>query len=236
MGILEPLPIKWIFDCVLFQERPLPLPFSYAPEYALLMFVVAMIVIGFVRGIFYYYQQLLTARAGQQIASKVRQDLYAHIQRLCLPFSQTIRLGDAITHLITDVKALREMLVSTSSVLLRELLLSLAMFGAMLCIDWRLTLIGSLCLPPLFFCLKRFQHSFVEEVHSQRQFDGDLTTAASESLGGVKAVQGFQKEAKESMQFRALSTKILSSVMQAKRLLSKMALLCNNSQIFCSLC
>lgn len=222
MGILEPLPVRWIFDCVLFQERPLPQPFSYMPEHALWMFVAMMIVIGFVRGIFYYYQQLLTARAGQQIASRVRQDLYAHVQKLCLPLSHTVRLGDAITHLITDVKALREMLVSTSSVVLREALLSLAMLAAMFCIDWQLTLVGLLCLPLIFLYLKRYQRSFVDQVHSQRQCDGDLTATASESLGGIKLVQGFQKEAKESGEFRALSTKLLDSFTQATQLLSKM--------------
>lgn len=229
IGILEPLPIKWIFDGILAQEAALPGFFFLlfgkkldSPWGALAVCVGSIVAMGLARGVCYYYQQLFASHAGQQIASRVRQDLYAHLHRLSLPLHPHLRLGEAISLLIADVKSLREMLVSTSSALLREVFLSLGMLLAMFWIDAKLTLIGSIVIPALFLLLKSSQSSFVNEVRNQRREDGSLTGMASEALGGIRVIQGFQKERQEVRQFEHLSQKLLSSFTKASHLLSRM--------------
>ncbi|TNF56699.1 ABC transporter ATP-binding protein, partial [bacterium] len=88
MGMLEPWPLKLIFDNV-FLSQPLPQLLSpivgflnNRPVSLLAVLIGAIIVIAFIRGIFYYYQQLSTSRAGQQITANVRVDLYSHLQSL----------------------------------------------------------------------------------------------------------------------------------------------------------
>jgi ATP-binding cassette, subfamily B, bacterial len=71
LRILEPWPIKLIFDNVLFDRRLSPFFASLLPHGAenrlllLNILVVAIIVISVIQGLLYFCQQILIAKAGQ---------------------------------------------------------------------------------------------------------------------------------------------------------------------------
>ena len=77
VGLLEPWPLKLALDNVIL-DLPLPsllattLPEPWRAGLPLLYLLIgAIILMAIVRGVFYYYGQLLAARAGQQIVAHV---------------------------------------------------------------------------------------------------------------------------------------------------------------------
>lgn len=220
--------MKMIFDNVLLHE-PLPVffssslgDFSQSPLTLLNILIISIIVIAFIRGIFYYYQQLLTARAGQQLISKIRIDLYAHIYSLPFSFHNKTRVGELLVHLIGDMRVLRDILISLPAICTREILLMVGMSLVMFVIDWQLTLVAFLIVPVLIFYLQKYQTSLNKEIKNQRDREGDLTAMAAEIFDAIKIVQGFHQEGKELKKISRQSRRSLRSSLKASSLLAKL--------------
>src|SRR5262249_11773295 len=119
MRLLEPWPIKLIFDNVLLDRRLSPFLASILPHGAknqillLNLLVAAIITIAVIQGLLYFCQQLLLAKAGQQTVAALRLELYSHMQRLSFSFHDRRRTGDLLVRLTTDIRTLREILTAT---------------------------------------------------------------------------------------------------------------------------
>jgi ABC-type multidrug transport system fused ATPase/permease subunit len=208
MGMLEPWPLKLIFDNV-FLSEPLPQLLSplvgflnNRPVSLLAVLIGAIIVIAFIRGIFYYYQQLLTSRAGQQITANVRVDLYSHLQSLSFSF--------------------HDRSVALPLTIVSELCLMLGMITIMFIMDWQLSLIALLVIPILAVLLKRYQYPMKSAIRKQREREGHLASIASEVLGAIKVVQGFHQEQSEVDRFTVQNKGSLRSGLRAARLEAKL--------------
>ncbi len=224
VGMLEPWPLKMIFDNV-FSSEPLPGWLSFLPSdpFALLnVLILAIILIAVIRGLFYYYQQLLTSRAGQQIVTGVRLDLYSHLQGLSFSFHDRRRTGDMLSRLTTDIRMLRELLISLPLTFTSELLLMVAMLMVMALMDWKLTLLSLCVFPLLMILIKKYRHPMKLAMKQQREREGNLTTIATEVLGAIKVVQGFHQEESEVGRFGSQNKDSLRSGLKATRLEAKL--------------
>lgn len=226
-GMLEPWPLKMIFDNV-FYTKPYPAFVSSLESIrenkllVLNILVASIIILAVVKGIFYYFQQILTSRAGQQIISGVRVDLYSHIQKLSFSFHDRRRTGDILARLTTDIKILRDVLVSLPLTCSSELLLMAGMLIVMLCMDWTLALLALIIVPILIVLTKKYRMPMKKAIIKQREREGDLTTLASEVLGAIKVVQGFHQESNEVEKFCSNNKNSLKSGLKATRLEAKL--------------
>ncbi len=227
-GMLEPWPLKLIFDNVFLQKplSPFLMPalgsFQDDPVLLLNILVAAVILIAFIRGLFYYYQNLLMARVGQQVTAKIRVDLYSHLQGLSFSFHQRRKTGDLLARLTTDIRILRQVLVSLPLTVCSELFLMAGMITVMFLMDWRLSLISLLVIPIIVILLKRNQKPLRKAVRKQREREGHLASMASEVLGAINVVQGFHQEQNEIARFTVENKKDLSSGLRAARIEAKM--------------
>lgn len=227
-GMLEPWPLKMIFDNVFLQDplprltKPLLSQFEENPMSLLYALIVAIVVITFFRGVFYYYQQLLTSRAGQQIVSSIRLQLYRHLQTLSFSFHDRRQTGDMLTRLTNDIRILREILISLPLTLMSDFLLMIGMLVVMAFMDWQLTLMALSVIPILALLVKRYRFPMKQAMRTQREKEGHLTTIASEVLGAIKVVQGFHQEDKEVGRFGSQNKDSLSSGLKATRLEAKL--------------
>ncbi len=227
LGLLEPWPLKLIFDCV-FLDAPLPvilkpvLGGSVEDRFLLLNILIgSVIALAVVRGVFYYYQRLLTGRVGQQMAAAIRVDLYAHLQRLSFSFHDRRRTGDLLNRLTSDIRMLRQILISLPLETVGHLVLMFSMVVVMSLMDLQLTFIAVMVVPCLFMLLQKYRKPMKKAIHKQREREGHLTSVAAEVLGAIKVVQGFHQEKSEVRRFKAQSKNSLRSGMKATRLEAK---------------
>lgn len=226
-GMLEPWPTKMIFDNV-FLGSSLP-SWLHAivgerqdnPFFLLNLFVFMIICIATVRGVFYYYQQLLTAKAGQVISSSVRVDLYKHLQSLSFSFHDRRRTGDCLSRLTSDIRMLREVLIGFPLTVGSEGLLMVGMTLVMAWMDWQLTLLALLIIPMLVVLLKKYRSPMRSAIRKQREREGHLSSIAAEVLGAIKVVQGFHQEESEVAKFTSSDKGSLKSGLKASRLEAK---------------
>jgi ABC-type multidrug transport system fused ATPase/permease subunit len=225
MGLVEPWTMKLILDNVLLQ-RPLPGPLEAVlgenNRLTLLnLLIVAIILIAGLRGLFYYYQKLLMARAGQQAVADMRLDLYRHLQLLSFRFHDRRRTGDLLTRLTSDIRFLRDIFISLPLTLMGEILLVCGMVTVMFFMDWSLTLLALSAIPALALMLRLYQRPMRNAIRRQREREGEIASIASEVLGAIKIVQGFRREEYEVDRFTVQNKRSLRTGLKASRLEAK---------------
>jgi ABC-type multidrug transport system fused ATPase/permease subunit len=228
VGLTEPWVLKLVFDNVLL-DHPLPpilaplLGGLAEPKLVLLNVLVAAIVLfAVLRGLFYFYQKLLAARVGQDVTADIRLDLYSHIQDLSFRFHDRRRTGDLLARLTSDIRLLREIFISLPLTMTSEVSLVLGMVTVMLFMDWSLTLLALAVLPGIALVLRFYQRPMKEAMRRQREREGDMASMASEVLGAIKVVQGFQREDYEVERFSVVEKRSLRSGLKAARLEAKL--------------
>ena len=226
-GLLEPWTMKIILDNILLSQ-PLPSFLSGLEGIAadrilfLNVLVGTIIAVAFVRGILYYYQQLLTSSVGQQVAADMRLELYTHIQRLSFSFHDRRRTGDVLTRLTSDIRLLRDIFVSLPLTVTGELVFMVGMVLVMFLMDPSLTLIALIVIPPLAVLLRVYRVPLKRAVRKQREREGQIANIASEVLGAMKVVQGFRRERHEIERFTVENKRSLKTGMKAARLEAKL--------------
>lgn len=228
MTVLVPWPMKMILDNVIL-DRPLPsflAPFlsPVADDRISLLYVLAgaVVLIAVLRGIMYFYRELLTKMVGHEVVAKVRVDLYSHLQRLSFSFHDRRRTGDLLSRLTVDIRTLREVLVALPLEIIGEVLLVVVMAGVMFLMDWRLALISLTVIPALALLVRIYQGPLRDAIRRQRQQEGSLSTMALEVLGAIKVVQGFTREEAEIQRFSGQNNRSLRSGLRAVRLEAKL--------------
>ena len=228
LGLLEPWPFKLIFDHV-FLDNEMSGPLAGleqtrldSPLTLLNIFIGAIVAIAILRGVFYYFQSLLTSRAGQQIVNNVRLDLYRHLQHLSFKFHDRRQTGDLISRLTTDIRILRDLFVSLPIILCNELGLMIGMIIVMAFMDVQLTLIALISIPLLMLFVKKYRRPMKAAIRKQREREGHLASMASEALGAIKVVQGFHQEKSEVQKFSTGNKQSLRSGLKAARMEAKL--------------
>jgi ABC-type multidrug transport system fused ATPase/permease subunit len=226
--LLEPWPLKLIIDSV-FLDHPLPSPLAVLlPTGAegrlivLWVLVASIVVIAVIGGYFYYRQRVFAASAGLAITSDLRADFYAHIQSLSLRFHDNRKTGDLLMRLTSDIRIMREAFISLPVRFAEEAFVLTGMLIMMLIMDAQLTFIAIALLPILFMLVKRNREPMRRAIRKQRQREGRLATMASEVLGGIRVVQGFQREKDEYKKFGRANRKDIRAGLKAARLEGKL--------------
>jgi ATP-binding cassette subfamily B multidrug efflux pump len=149
--------------------------------------------------------RLLTIGNGRDIEYEMRNDLFAHLQRLHLAFYQHQRIGDIMARLTNDLNAVRTMLSGGFLHLASTVTTLVFTVAAMLAINVGLTLLSLVLLPlaSLAFIVigRRVNHLFQR---LQAQF-GDLSAAAQENFSGIRVIKAFGQEPAEIETFATLN-------------------------------
>ena len=87
-----------------------------------------------------YAETLLTGILGQRIMHDLRRQLFAHLQRLPVPFFDRNPVGRLVTRVTSDVESLNELFTSGVVAGLGDLFTLLAITVLMVVVDWRMAL------------------------------------------------------------------------------------------------
>lgn len=227
-GVLEPWPLKIVFDGLLLTDgiTPVVLPvFGALPadkSSVLWIAVFSIVAIAALRGACYYYEAVVSSRIGQQIATAVRLDLYRHLQFLSLSFHDRRKTGDLLMRLTSDVRILRELLVTIPLRLVREFLLIVTMLTVMALMDWQLALIALATLPMLAVLVRRYERPMRKAIREQREWEGTLANRAADALGAIKMVKSFRREELEVGRFGTQNKGSLKTGVKAARFEAKL--------------
>jgi ATP-binding cassette, subfamily B, bacterial len=227
--LLSPWPLKIIFDNILLN-KPLPTYLIFLNDWAqddprrlLLIVSVSVAAIAFLGGGFAYLQTYLTSRIGYQLVSTLRQELFAHLQRLPLSFHHSTRRGELMTKVTGDAQILREVFTDTGLNMVSNILTLLGMFIVMFFVNWRLSLIPLATFPVLLLIFYTLQRKLKKSMQTQRKQEGKLNAHLSENLSAMSVVQAFGRERHEIKRFEKQSIKNLAEGIRVARMSAVMS-------------
>ncbi|MGH8874311.1 MAG: ABC transporter ATP-binding protein [Acidimicrobiia bacterium] len=223
LRILEPWPLKFIFDRVL-QTDPDQAATGVAvadrldPLLLLLLSAAAVVVLTGLRALSSYLATVSFALAGNRVLTRVRSDVYRHLQRLSLSFHHRAQTGDLITRVTGDVGRLQEVAVTAALPLTVNALTLVGMLAVMLWVNWQLTLVALAALPLFSVTMARLSGRIRTVARKQRQIEGALASVAAESLGAIQVVQAYSLEGTFDEVFDAHNRSSLKDGVKGKRL------------------
>jgi ATP-binding cassette subfamily B protein len=169
----------------------------------LLFYGLVLLGIALFGGVFLFLQRSILIGASRDIEYDIRNDFYAQLQKLPLPYFQANRTGDLMSRATADLNAVR-MMIGPSVMYLSSTILTLVVaLSLMLSIDARLTLIALIPLPLASVSVKFFGsaiHRRFERIQAQLS---ELSAMVQESLAGVRVIRAYRQEGHEIERFRA---------------------------------
>jgi ATP-binding cassette, subfamily B, bacterial MsbA len=149
-----------------------------------------------------YGTSYITTWCGQRFLAKLRQELYERLLRMPLQVFDRWRPGELIARFNSDLQVMSDAVSVSLPQLINVLLTFLSTFIAMIYIDWLLTLILVLIVPPMSFAVSRFQKLIGSSMQRSQSRIANLSATLTEILSAQRIVKAFGREDFESKRFR----------------------------------
>ena len=155
-----------------------------------------------------YIQSMVLQKTGQKILSRLREDIFVHIESLSHEQLNNIPVGKLVTRATNDPNAISYMFTNILVTLAKNILVIFGVLGAMLLLNYALTMMV-LCFVPLIVLFTVIFRRFSRKVHrSVNDATTDLNTYLSENLSGIKITQIFNQEDRKMETFLDKSRKL----------------------------
>lgn len=196
---LAPFLVQSVFDDALFPAG------GGEPDLDLLRWLVGgLIAIPIVSALIGIGQTYLTTRVGNEAMADLRVDLFNHLQRMELAFFTSTKTGAIQSRLANDVAGVRNVLTTTATAILSNVVTVAAAFIAMVILSWQLTII-TLILMPLFIVLQiRVGRRRQRLARKTQESLSEMTAMTEEALSvsGILLAKVFNRAESEAERYR----------------------------------
>jgi ABC-type multidrug transport system fused ATPase/permease subunit len=161
-----------------------------------------------------------SGRIGQDILFEIRRRVFRHFQVLSPAFHDSYTSGRVISRQTSDVDAIYEMLETGFDGLVTAALTLVGTAGLLLFLDVRLGLVALLCGPFLAWLTNWFRKESAKSYRVTREKVALVIVHFVESMGGIRAVQAFRREARNQEIFDDVNDQYRSANLVAFRLVA----------------
>ncbi|MFQ3536153.1 MAG: ABC transporter ATP-binding protein [Aggregatilineales bacterium] len=184
LGLIFPLVIADLLAAVLAEK-------GYQALNALTLTLIGLF---FAQALFTFVQNYNLAYIGEKIVFRLRNQLYAHIQRLSLEFFVLRRVGEILSRLSSDVNLVRTLLTTNITSLLSNVLTLIGSIVIVFVLNPALTLFILVLIPALFVVAIVFGRP-LQRLSTRYQDELAAASAdAQEAIQGVRIVKSFVRE------------------------------------------
>jgi len=188
----------WIREAIRIVENGGPL--RDVTVYAVVIAVAAVL-----QAIVRTCSRALIFNAGRDVEYDLRNDLFAHLEKLPLSFYHRQRTGDLMSRVINDISAVRVMLGPGILNFVNAPLYFVYAVALMLSMDVRLTLAALTPFPLLIFAVAKFRGRILKSSLEVQQQMSVLSSHVQENLSGMHVVKAYSQEQSQTRQFTALN-------------------------------
>lgn len=142
-----------------------------------------------------YFQILIVSVIGQRTMLAMRTGVFDHLQSLSLRFMDRNPVGRLVSRVTNDVEKIQQTIVTGVVQVVSELFTIVVVLGFMLAINWPLALVTTLPIPLVFLSSVLFRKYAQQSFLDVRKKIAKVTAQLQETVGGMRIVQLFQREA-----------------------------------------
>ncbi|MGC8625003.1 MAG: ABC transporter ATP-binding protein [Phycisphaerae bacterium] len=213
LALLQPWPLKFIMNVVATKSAPpgflmatqrfvahmIPIGNNKLGLIGLLC--VALLLISLGSAVVSVVSTWLLISAGLRMVFKLRCRVFEHIQRLPLSFHDATTVGDSLYRIIWDTYSVQSLfnegLVPGISSVVTLVGIAIVMVGQ----DWSIAVVALIIGCLLLVLVRRLEKPTTELSTRVHENESRVSTRVEQTLGGIRAVQAFGREAHESTRF-----------------------------------
>jgi ABC-type multidrug transport system fused ATPase/permease subunit len=162
----------------------------------------------------------LSGRIGADVLFDLRRNLFAHVQELSLSFYERYTSGRIISRLTSDIDALNELRATRLTSVIPSLLSAVAITVILLRLDSRLGLVTVVAMPIVLAMTLWFRSNSARSYRAVRRAIVLVIVHYVESLGGIRAVHAFRREARNQEIFEDVNGRYRDANIWSNRLAS----------------
>ena len=230
IGFLTPLLLSEIVDSILGSE-PFTMPdFLMNPindlggrdflRQNLWIHALALILMNIVNGVFTFIKGRSSAIASENIARKLRNDLYRHLQHLPFAYHVKAQAGELIQRCTSDVDTIRRFLAVQVMEVVNTVLMVVIAMSILLPRSVPITLYSLILVPPLFCFATWFFKMVHKSFEVADEADGVLNAVLQENLSGVRVVRAFGQQEREVEKFDRVNNDLRKKNLRLNELLA----------------
>ena len=158
-----------------------------------------------VEGIFLFLQRSIIIGVSRHMEYDMRNDFYAHLQKLPLRFYQEQRTGDLMSRATNDLAAVRMLIGPAVMHSMSSLLVVCGAFAMMLRTERTMALLSLLAVPLVAGMVTIFGSRIHNRTRAVQDYFGDISARVQENLSGVRVVRAFTRERSEIETFKRMN-------------------------------
>jgi ATP-binding cassette subfamily B multidrug efflux pump len=205
LSVGTPLLIRYIMNTYVHHDSS-AVENAYAQHY-LLLFCLAMLGITILQSVLQFLNGYSTSLLGQRIVRDLRLQTHKKIVHFKSRYFDQTPIGMLVTRVVSDIEAINDVFSQGFIVIAGDMLTIVVYLGAMLWVDWRVTLIVLSTVPVMFLATWWFKNAVKASFTDVRNQVSRLNTFVQEHITGMKIVQVFNREEVEMERFRDINGK-----------------------------
>ena len=162
----------------------------------------------------------MTGQVGQKVVLELRRRLFAHFLGLEVAFHEDYTSGRVISRQTSDIESISDLFEEGLDSLIAAVLTLLLVGTGMLLLDWRLGLVVLAGFIPLTWMTAWFRRESARAYRRTRETIALVIVHFVETFGGIRAVQAFRREKRNSEIFSGLGQDYAEASTHASRLIA----------------
>lgn len=163
---------------------------------------IGILIIFFLRGIFFFGQTYLMSYIGQRVIIDIREAVYRQLQRLSLGYFDKRQTGAIMSSVTNDVSALQAALVESMVEMVTEAMILIGSLGAMFFLHWKLSLLTLITMPLVLQAINTFGKKLRQAGRVLQARTADITAILQETISGIRVIKSFAREDYETDRFK----------------------------------
>jgi ATP-binding cassette, subfamily B, bacterial MsbA len=166
---------------------------------------IAIVAFNILKNLFLYCSLYILNPLRNAVLRRLRDEMFTKTLSLPIGFFTEERKGDLISRMTNDINEVELSIMSVLEVFIREPLTIIAYLGAMVIMNYKLTLFLLLFLPVAGFVIGRISKSLRKSSNIAQEQLGKMLGVMDETLVGMRVVKAFNAESHQHLQFMKLN-------------------------------
>ncbi|MGH3735106.1 MAG: ABC transporter ATP-binding protein [Micromonosporaceae bacterium] len=202
-------------------QRVVDGPVRHGDPGALPLLGAAALGLGVAEATLAFVRRWIESDAALGLETRLRSDLYAHLQRLSVAFHGQWQSGQLLSRATSDLHVIRRFLSFGVIFLLINAVTFVTVLVLLFRLYWPLALVVAASAIPLFVTAKHFGRRYLDTARRQQDQQGDVATQVEETAHGMRTVKAFGRAGEMFRRFDARAVRLHDTAVGKARIVAQ---------------
>ncbi len=187
------------------------------PDFFVLLLILALMMAGLklMQQLFGILKGRVVARIVPEVVARIKSQVFSSIQSLSVSFFSKRQTGSLMTRIVDDAGSVSELFIDGLPFILPNVMTVIFSAYVMFSTDWRLALVATVVLPPVFIASGKLEPILWHYYSRQHQTNRNMKARINDNLTGARVVKAFGQQDQEMNRFAKVNDRVKNAQMDA---------------------